>query len=169
MTTAPLPKTTRAKREFTRFVKFCVVGSIGAVVDFGVFNLLNTVLGVWYLLSGSLSFMAGVTSNFIWNRYWTYPDSRSKPVSRQVIQFVLVNAAGLLLRAPILAVTEKPMIGLAERVLNPSSPFTELLSRVGIVGNEVVLGRNMALVIAVAVVLFWNFGVNRFWTYSDAP
>jgi putative flippase GtrA len=35
--------------------------------------------------------------------------------------------------------------------------------------DHVVLGRNFALAIAVIVVLFWNFGVNRIWTYSDAP
>ncbi|HHH81822.1 MAG TPA: hypothetical protein ENL35_02400 [Chloroflexi bacterium] len=29
------------------------------------------------------------------------------------------------------------------------------------------LGRNLALALAVIVVLFWNFGVNRVWTYSD--
>ena len=29
------------------------------------------------------------------------------------------------------------------------------------------LGVNLALVVAVIVVLFWNFGVNRVWTYSD--
>lgn len=29
------------------------------------------------------------------------------------------------------------------------------------------IGENLALVVAVIVVLFWNFGVNRLWTYSD--
>jgi len=30
------------------------------------------------------------------------------------------------------------------------------------------LGSNLALALAVVVVLFWNFSVNRLWTYSDA-
>jgi hypothetical protein len=31
------------------------------------------------------------------------------------------------------------------------------------------LGQNLTLALAVIVVLFWNFFVNRIWTYSDAP
>jgi putative flippase GtrA len=31
------------------------------------------------------------------------------------------------------------------------------------------LGRNLALAAAVVLVLSWNFGANRIWTYSDAP
>jgi putative flippase GtrA len=34
--------------------------------------------------------------------------------------------------------------------------------------SPAVAGSNMALALAVIIVLFWNFGVNRLWTYSDA-
>jgi putative flippase GtrA len=30
-----------------------------------------------------------------------------------------------------------------------------------------VMGENLTLAIAVLIVLFWNFFVNRYWTYSD--
>ena len=29
------------------------------------------------------------------------------------------------------------------------------------------MGNNIALAVAVIIVMFWNFFVNRFWTYSD--
>jgi putative flippase GtrA len=29
------------------------------------------------------------------------------------------------------------------------------------------LGNNLALAVGVLVVMFWNFFVNRFWTYGD--
>jgi putative flippase GtrA len=34
-------------------------------------------------------------------------------------------------------------------------------------GLALAVGENLALVVAVIVVLFWNFGINRVWTYSD--
>ncbi len=120
-------------------------------------------LAVWSVLASALSFIAALASNFLWNRYWTYPDSRSKPVLRQLVQFALVNLVGLAIRTPIFAFSEGPFIHLAGRLLAEGPlPFNLPL-------DSVVLGRNLALALAVVVVLFWNFGANRIWTYSDAP
>ncbi len=149
--------TPRLRREFARFLKFSVVGVIGAVVDFGTFNLLNGWLHLWSVLASALSFSAAVTSNFLWNRYWTYPDSRAKPVGQQAVQFALVNLIGLAIRTPIFAFSEPHLIRLAGRL-----PYD-----LGIGPTQ--LGRNLALALAVIVVLFWNFAINRLWTYSDAP
>jgi len=150
------------RKEFTRFAKFLVVGTIGALVDFGILNALMLTLrakqidlGTWHLFrpltlngnltfSNTVSFTSAVISNFTWNRYWTYPESRSKPLSGQLGQFFVVNIAGL-------------AINLA--VLNALDPFfTRLLG---------LLGYNAAKAVATIVVLFWNFFVNRFWTYND--
>ena len=138
---------------------------IGAVVDFGAFNVLTGLFNIWSVLASMFSFVAAVTSNFIWNRYWTYPDSRTKTISSQALQFALVNVIGLAIRTPIFAVTESPATRLAALVL---ADGTSYLARtpLGALGPQV-LGRNMALALAVIVVMLWNFGVNRVWTYSD--
>jgi len=154
----------RSKRELSRFLKFSVVGIIGAVVDFGIFNLLTSLLGIWSLAASVVSFIAAVTSNFFWNRYWTYPDSRSKPLSQQAIQFGFVNLIGLLIRTPIFAFSESLMIRVAARLLNWAFIGNVLEA---IFTSNAVLGRNLALALAVTVVMFWNFGINRIWTYAD--
>ena len=64
-------------KERERFLKFAVVGVIGAVIDFGVMNLLTQVGSMQLVPAGTISFICAVISNFIWNRFWTYPDSRS--------------------------------------------------------------------------------------------
>ncbi|TEU00972.1 MAG: GtrA family protein [Anaerolineales bacterium] len=158
----------RTRREINRFLKFSVVGIIGAVVDFGSFNLLANMLGVASIVASVISFSAAVTSNFLWNRYWTYPDSRSKPVSQQVIQFTSVNLVGLVIRTPIFAFSEAPLIQYSENLLPlVQSILPESIASLGFL-NAIVLGRNLALALAVIVVLFWNFFINRIWTYSDA-
>ena len=90
-------------RERTRFLKFAVVGIVGAVVDFGAFNLFTSLLGMTAVLASVLSFIAAIISNFTWNRYWTYPDSRSKPIAQQLTQFSVVSVIGLVIRTPIIA------------------------------------------------------------------
>jgi putative flippase GtrA len=155
----------RARKELQRFLKFSVVGVIGAVVDFGIFNVLANLIGIDSLLSSVISFSLAVTSNFLWNRFWTYPDSRSKPVTQQVAQFGIVSIVGLAIRTPIFALSENPLIELAERML-PRVGFL----RIPLIAayDATVIGRNLALALAVIIVLFWNFGINRIWTYSDA-
>lgn len=134
-----------------------VVGGIGAVVDFGTLNLLIGLSDVQPILAQAFSFSAAVTSNFIWNRYWTYPDSRSKAVHRQAAQFAVVSLSGLGIRSVIFALSQPMMSRLAD----------QLLDRTTIPIEALVLGTNLAVALAVLAVLFWNFGVNRVWTYSD--
>ncbi|MDF1499496.1 MAG: GtrA family protein [Anaerolineales bacterium] len=157
----------RSRREITRFLKFCVVGVIGAVVDFGSFNLLANVLGIWSVAASMLSFSAAVVSNFLWNRYWTYPDSRSKNITSQAVQFGLVSLIGLAIRTPLYALSEATFIRLASGWLPQIQETFDIFSRVLDQIPAVVVGRNLALALAVIVVLFWNFGINRVWTYSD--
>ena len=143
--------------ERTRFLRFATVGIIGAVVDFGTFNLLTTFAGMTAVWASVFSFIAAIISNFTWNRYWTYPDSRTKPITRQVLQFSLVSIVGLLIRTPIIALL-KPFF----TQLFTGLPFLP----VGFITAEF-LANNLALAVAVIVVMFWNFFVNRYWTYDD--
>lgn len=143
------------RKERTRFLKFMVVGAIGAVVDFGIMNLLTRLFGMSLVWAGTISFISAIISNFIWNRYWTYPDSRSRPISNQLFMFFLVNVAGLAIRIPILRFLEPPV----RRIFQDLS--------LGISLTPEFLAKNFTLAVAVGVVMLWNFFVNRYWTYND--
>ncbi|HEY5158666.1 MAG TPA: GtrA family protein [Anaerolineales bacterium] len=142
-------------QERNRFLKFMVVGIIGAVVDFGIMNLFSKLFGMALIWAGTISFICAIISNFFWNRYWTYPDSRSRPIARQLTMFFIVNVAGLAIRLPILHFLETPM---RQLFISPA--------RHGLVSAEF-LGKNLTLAVAVGVVMLWNFFVNRYWTYND--
>ena len=141
-------------RERTRFFRFVVVGIIGAIVDFSTFNILRS-FGVILQLAGAAAFILALISNFLWNRYWIYPDSRSKKVSRQLVEFTFVNLIGLGIRTLVLTLVTHVYVDLAGR-LPVDLPLP-----------PAVLGENLALVTAVGIVLFWNFFINRYWTYGD--
>jgi putative flippase GtrA len=142
-------------KERTRFLKFMVVGAIGAVVDFGIMNLFSKLFKMPLIWAGTISFICAILSNFFWNRYWTYPDSRSRPLARQLIMFSIVNVAGLAIRLPILKFLEAPI----------SKFFKDLALNLPITPEF--LGKNFTLAAAVGVVMLWNFFVNRYWTYND--
>jgi putative flippase GtrA len=157
-------------KEMQRFLKFAIVGAIGAVVDFGTFNLL---LHLGWLkeaavrlpfgltvsetgLAGTTSFLMAIISNFLWNRYWTYPDSRSKPILTQFLMFLGINVAGLLIRIPVLELMSGPLGRLVSQIVPTLAA-----------GTATSLGKNAALALAVIIVMFWNFFVNRYLTYND--
>jgi putative flippase GtrA len=103
-------------------------------------------------IAGVISFTLAVSQNFLWNRYWTYPESRAYPPLPQYLQFFVINATALLIRVPILAVVPGLVIGALEAA--------------GVAPNVAeVLGNNFALALAVGIAMFWNFFVNRFITY----
>jgi putative flippase GtrA len=166
-------------KEAERFIKFLVVGGIGFIVDFGFFNLLLDPVNALFvpgaylydLLTGlgfneyfvthlgptvasAISFVAAVCSNFLWNRYWTYPDSRSRSRRRQFTMFFLVSVVGVLIRIPI--------------VFFMTPIFRSMVSNIGpLQAYTTRLADNLSLAVAVLVVLFWNFFANRHWTYND--
>ena len=157
-------------REVERFIKFSIVGILGAVVDFTTLNILQlTILppvkpyqNTKIAIATGVAFCAAVFSNFMWNRYWTYPDSRTRSFRRQLAIFYGINTAALFFRLLFVSVTFTFFGRLAEKLLVELSvvePMTiESLNQ---------LGTNISQAIAVAVAMFWNFGVNRMWTYND--
>lgn len=139
------------EKEAERFFKFLVVGTIGFIVDFGTLTFLVEVAGLVPVLANTISFSAAVVSNFTLNRYWTYPDSRSKRRRVQIIQFAVVSIIGLAINNLILVSLEGPFAALLAAVHAPPA-----------IGGYI-----PAKMVATVVVLFWNFFINRYWTYND--
>ena len=142
-------------RERVRFLKFATVGAIGSVIDIGIANLLTHLLNMRLVYAGSFSFLCAVFSNFTLNRYWTYPDSRSRPFVHQLGMFFLVNSIGIAIRIPILHFVEPFMAQEFQSLAHLSHATAESLAK------------NATLLLAIGVVMLWNYFVNRYWTYND--
>lgn len=161
----------RHSKEVERFLKFSVVGVIGALVDFGMLNLLQLTLLVpvppqqqaKIALATGVAFCSAVTSNFLWNRYWTYPDSRSRSLRRQLAIFFTLNAVGLVFRLAFVSIT-------FHALGDVGATFVENLELASATNHEALsyqLGTNMAQAISTVIVMMWNFFANRYWTYND--
>jgi putative flippase GtrA len=131
------------RKELERFTKFAIVGAIGAIIDFGVLNLMHKYFGWPLLWANTLSVSIAILSNFTWNRLWTYPESQSRPIRQQLPQFALINIMGL-------GINNLIVVGLSAVFANYISDPWDY---------------NLAKGVAIGVVLFWNFGINRLWTY----
>jgi putative flippase GtrA len=147
-------------KEVERFAKFAIVGIVGFVVDLTVLNIMKRIFETvgmgegWGVMieprqiqlavANTFSFSAAVLSNFTWNRLWTFPESRERPLGSQLLQFAIVNVLGWGINTVLLLVMDHYV-------------FQHFVSER--------LSYNLAKAIATIVVLFWNFGINRVWTY----
>ena len=144
------------KNERTRFLKFAVVGAFGAVVDFGIFNFLTGLLVFNPILASTISFSVAVISNYLFNRIWTFPDSRNKKFGSQLTQFTMVSLVGLGIRALSFTPLEKFVTSISTNLI--PQPFFISIKAVGY---------NLTLALLILIVMFWNFFANRYWTYND--
>jgi putative flippase GtrA len=141
---AAAPRET-ARREVGRFLKFLAVGAFGFLIDTGSLSVFVFVLSLNRVLAKGLAFSLAVICNFILNRLWTYPDSRSKSLLAQSAQFALVSLVGLGINLVIFGWVD----AFAMRFV---SAFYALY---------------IAQAAAVGVALFWNYAANRVVTYGD--
>lgn len=123
-----------------RFVKWSVVGVIGAVVDYSILIGLVELLGLYALIAQAISFTCAVVNNYILNRTWTFGDIKHKGPAVQFTQFFIVSVAGLGTRSLI---------------------FYFLFEVLG-------LWYIYATAMAIIVVLIWNFFANLVWTFREA-
>ena len=139
--TAELPLVYRigaAAREpdnWVQLFKFGLVGASGYLVNLGVFALLSGNFGVHHTIAAIGAFCVAVSSNYFWNRRWTFGPGEG-PLHFQAARFLIVSVAALLLNLAVL----------------------ELLIGSGVSGLA-------AQAIAVAFAMPFNFLGNRLWTF----
>lgn len=161
-------------KELERFLKFAIVGALGAVIDAGTLFILQATLlaplepdkDLKVAVAQTIAFIAAVTSNFFWNRYWTYPDSRSRSLRRQLVQFFGISAVGWAARTVWIS---SAYHWLGKALMPIFLPEIQVL-RPGYIPSESAeakLGTMVAWFVGVIIVMVWNFLANRYWTYND--
>jgi putative flippase GtrA len=128
----------RSVRNWQQLGKFCAVGAVGYGINVGIYRGLLAG-GVHYLVAATISFLVAVTSNYTWNRLWTFRDQRGH-VGLQGMRFFIVSVAALGVNLVAL----------------------DLLVHVG------GLGKFLANAIAIPLVTPLNFVGNKLWSFRRA-
>ena len=122
---------------FLKFIKFCVVGFSGMILDFGTTLILKEKFRINKYISNSIGFILAATTNYMLNRYWTF-HSLNKQVATEYLSFMLIAIAGL---------------GINNLVIF-------------LLHDKLKLNFYFAKVFAVGVVTIWNFGMNYLFTFK---
>ncbi len=122
-----------------QFAKFVMVGLVNTAIDFFIYFSLTrgTEFFNQHLLSANvIAFSVAATNSFFWNKKWTFRD-QSKKYHTQYAKFLIVSIGGLILSQIIFV--------FGVHYLKISDILTKLA--------------------AVIIVTFWNFALNKLWTF----
>ena len=95
---------------WVQLAKFCAVGASGYVLNLAVYTLLLRGAGLHYLLAATGSFLVAVTSNYTWNRLWTFRGQRGH-VGYQGLRFLVVSTVALLANLLVLHLLVRAGVG----------------------------------------------------------
>ena len=119
-----------------KFLKFCLVGFSGMLVDFGATWLCKEKFKWNKYVSNSIGFVLAATNNYVWNRWWTFQsDNANIPI--EYGKFLVISIIGL---------------GLNNLV-------------VYLLHEKLKWNFYLAKLIAVGVVTVWNFTMNYRFTF----
>lgn len=144
---APFLNTFQTPNALHRAVRFMAVGLLGTIIDFSLFAILSSQLGLPMLFANSLSYCAGIFNNFFLHRRWTFADRPRKAAGSQFIQFAGVSLSALAVNN-IIVVLLAPVFG----AMLPDD------------SQAAVLAKLCAIIVGIG----WNFLANHFWTFRPA-
>lgn len=117
--------------KFRNLILYGVIGSFTSFLDFCVFTLLSSVVGIHYLVSNCISVLVGITTSFLLNRAYNFK-VKDKTKQRFAI-FLTVGLCGLMLSNLILYVGIDVMHG--------NETIVKLASIVLVVGFQFLLNK----------------------------
>jgi putative flippase GtrA len=127
---------TRNPDNWIQLVQFGAVGLSGYFINLAVFAALAAGLDIHHILAAIGAFCVAVTSNFWWNRHWTF-DAKHGHAGFQAARFFTVSVLALVINLVAL----------------------EILIRSG-------MAELPAQAIAVAFAMPFNFVGNKLWTFA---
>jgi dolichol-phosphate mannosyltransferase len=86
---------------WVQVLRYCIVGGTGYLVNLVAFLIADRSMP--YTLAFVLAFVLAATSNFVWNRVWTFRVSHGAP-HHQYVRFLTVSAMALCLDLGVLRV-----------------------------------------------------------------
>jgi dolichol-phosphate mannosyltransferase len=77
-------------------IKYYTVGGSGVLVNLGILYALTDLAGYWYIASQIIAISVSITSNFLFNRFWTFGESiEDQRNSVMYLKFLIVSLIGM--------------------------------------------------------------------------
>jgi putative flippase GtrA len=120
-----------------KFVKFCLVGLSGVIVDFGITFFCKEILRIQKYISNAFGFCIAATSNYILNRIWTF-QSDNPNITLEFTRFFFISLIGLGINLLI----------------------------IWAMAGKLKVNFYLSKLVATIIVTLWNFLINAYYTFA---
>jgi len=125
-----------------QFIKFAIVGVINTAIDWLVYWAIISLFSVsaqnLKQIAKAFSFIVSATGSFIMNRKWTF-ESTNKKIYIEASKFFIISIFGLFANNVIFYFVTAKL------------KFSDIIG----------------LIFATALIMFWNFFANKYWTFKN--
>lgn len=90
------------KKLIDQILKFGVVGFIAFFIDFGIFKLLSSVFGVYYLIANFFGFTISLIFNYVASMTFVFERKENADRRKEFVIFTILSVIGLLLNELII-------------------------------------------------------------------
>ncbi len=90
---------------YAQIIRFVISGFVATLSNLIVLYVLTGLLGVWYVISVSISFIAAFGISFFLQKYWTFRDNSRHNVHIQSTLYFIVAAINLFLNTYLVYVS----------------------------------------------------------------
>lgn len=80
---------------FIQFLRYVIVGGLSFLVDYGLLYLFTETVGMYYLASATLSFMAGLVFNYLISTRWIFNNSKYANKMTEFTIYGVIGGVGL--------------------------------------------------------------------------
>jgi len=123
------------------FVRYGLASGVALAVDAGLLGVLTSGLGIPYLVSGAIGFMAGLITIYLLSIGWVFQNRNLKDARAELLIFAIIGIVGLGINHAVLYVLT------------------------GLVGVHYGLSKAASVVL----VFSWNFGARKYLLFRALP
>lgn len=134
-----------SKEFITQFISYFCVGGLAAIVEWVMFYVFSSLVGIEYLVSTGLAFIFSTTANWFLGRIMTFKGNKKYEgkTFKEILLVFTVSGVGLLFNL-LLMYLFVTVIGLNTDILMTCSK-----------------------IMSTGIVFIWNFLARKFWVYKN--
>jgi len=153
-------KSSKQNQAVAQITRFGMVGVLSFVIDFAILNILSGPLHVGIVVASIVSGTVAMINSFVFNQRFTFRTKHTD--TKHIVYFFAITAFGIYVIRPIVIRI------LTANWLWPAHFTYQVTHALHLPLSRDFDTRNMALVVAVLIVLFYNFLTYKKYVFTNA-
>jgi len=88
--------------KYKTIIKYIISGGTAAVIQLSLLYILTDIVGLWYIISSSIAFVAALLTSFFLQKFWTFRDDGMNRIKKQFAIYFFIGIVNFMLNPTLL-------------------------------------------------------------------